>query len=148
MVYYASGKRGNAKVNDLANIDYRDMDLGGYKSKMLNTTIRTAIMNGVLPGDLDIALGVEFANSLYVEMNAKNTTMFLTNIPTFGSMLRKELKPFVYWINEYIELDDPYTVINVLVNTIIERLNNTTFIDKCNVPDNVLSRLHAALNND
>lgn len=148
MVYYATGKHANAEVTDLANTDYRGMDLGDYKSKMLNTTIRTAIMNGVLPGDLDIALGVEFANSLYVEMNEKNTIMFLTNTSAFGSMLRKELKPFVYWLNEYIDLEDPYTVINVLVNTIIERLNNTTFIDKCNVPDNVLSRLHATLSNN
>ena len=124
MVYYATKKDGNVAVFDLSNTNYNNMYFNGPKSNVINSLIQKQIINGTLPSDADIVLGIAFTNLLYIEMNEKNTMTFLTNPDVFASMLRKELKPFAYWLNEYINIDDVYEMLNTMVNTLIRRLNN------------------------
>ena len=126
MVYYATKKDGEVTVFDLSNVNYNNLTFSNPKSNVINKIIRKQIIDGTLPSDIDAILGISFSNLLYMEMNEKNTMTFLTNPSVFASILRKELKPFVYWLNEYIDVDDVYEMLNSLVNTLIRRLNNQT----------------------
>lgn len=145
MVYYATKKDGEISVFDLSKVDYNNLELTDSKSNILNKLIRKAIMGGILPEDMDVVLGIEFTNLLYVEINERNTITFLTNPSVFASMLRKDLKPFAYWLNEYLEVDDVYTLLNTLVNTLMKRLNNRPLYDDCEVSGEIINTIRTVL---
>lgn len=123
MLYFALRKGySDYNVIDIKNTDYTELEFPPAKASVINKILKEAmIKNGIAPERVDTILAYVISRNIVVGFDADTADYLWNQTELLSAMISKELKPFAYWLNEYILIDNINTFINELTNFLIIR---------------------------
>jgi len=122
MLFLALKNLNKYNVVDVANTDYSNLEFNVSKANNINKQIDKSIIDGLTPDKIDFVIGYVLGKRLTISCDKNITDMVWNNTDLLSSLINKELKNLVYWLNEYIEINDVYSVINSATNSLIIKL--------------------------
>jgi len=129
MLYLAISNLNSYNIVDVENTDYTKLIFPLSKAAAINKKINKAIINGIRPERIDFVLGYILAKRLVINCDKNIADMVWNNSELFNSLVNKELKTLVYWLNEYIEINDIYNVIAAASNILLLKLKGENYED-------------------
>jgi len=126
MLFLALKNLNSYNIIDVASTDYSNLEFSASKANNINKQIDKSIINGLTSDKIDFIIGYVIGKRLTISCDKNITDMVWNNTDLLSSLINKELKNLVYWLNEYIEIDDVYNVINSATNSLIMKLTNDT----------------------
>ena len=126
MLFLALKNLNKYNIIDVAKTDYSNLEFNVSKANNINKQIDKAIIDGLTSDKIDFAIGYVLGKRLTISCDKNITDMVWNNTDLLSSLINKELKNLIYWLNEYIEINDVYTVMNSATNSLIMRLTNDT----------------------
>jgi len=122
MLFLALRNLSNYNIIDVANVDYSNLEFNISKANNINRQINKFIIDGLTPDKIDFIIGYVLGIRLTISCDKNVTDMVWNNTDLLSSLINKELKNLVYWLNEYIEINDVYNVISSATNSLIMKL--------------------------
>jgi len=122
MLFLALRNLSNYNIIDVANTDYSNLEFNISKANNINKQIDKFIIDGLTPDKIDFIIGYVLGKRLTISCDKNVTDMVWNNTDLLSSLINKELKNLIYWLNEYIEINDVYSVINSATNSLIMKL--------------------------
>jgi len=126
MLFLALKNLNKYNIIDVAKTDYSNLEFNVSKANNINKQIDKAIIDGLTSDKIDFVIGYVLGKRLTISCDKNITDMVWNNTDLLSSLINKELKNLIYWLNEYIEINDVYTVMNSATNSLIMRLTNDT----------------------
>jgi len=144
MLYFGYNVFNKTIVVDVKNDNFNELDFNHNKAVNINKKIQEAIINGNDPRTVDTCLGIAISKKLTCSFSKNTTDLLWNNTELLLNMLSTELKPFIYWLNEYLDINDVYTLINTIANHFIIEQRNMSIDtndakDLINVFSNILN---------
>jgi len=135
MLFFALSNLNNFNILDVANTDYTSLNYNNSKANLINKEIKNSILNGVTPDIMDQVLGEIIGDRLTVNADKNITDMIWNNPDLFTTMVSKELRNLVYWLNEWLDIDDVNTVINAATNKLLFKMQGKDITISDNIKD-------------
>jgi hypothetical protein len=123
MLYFASNILATKEaILDIAKTDFTNLEMSPNKAKIIIKHTRDSIINGIDPDRYDIILGLAFSGKILCNFDQNTASLFWNQNDVWATLVKKELKNFVYWLNEYLEINDVNNVITGIVNGLTLKL--------------------------